>query len=488
MRFGNSINTETFWSTLLFCLLLGSIPAARAQVPSGEKESDAQADQPGVSLAEYGISLGGQYRAMASFSNFDFHPESIVGDQPALNVLNQRLRTWINFHDRADKDHGAYIQVEIGHINWGTNGDFPKTHSANGSEVGIELRRGYMWYKPNSDTLLRAGVLDWHDRFGERPSFDDPMWSVDQYDSFRAVLANSIWDFNVGGVTFDGTFQDKWYYGLGAMVLEKSGRTLVGDGSALLFTADLDREVGSALLGGSVYYLRDKGEYSYGGFGGPMASYESSWDIWTGFRGHFQVGCVAPSFFLILNAGETGGPGWEHTGWAGKGALDIDAGLGKLSFQALYSTGNDGSSESDSGEFRTIAQSVRDDFGAQGYWSLLGLSSPRGPSDIVDLGVGLQNRGLGLRTVQLGFERGISAVTSIYIATGYLQSNEDNPVNGEKNMGVELLGEVHWTMKRSMGLDMGVSYLFTGGFYKSGLEVVDPDDLYQIYLRYQLEF
>lgn len=472
----------------LLCAFHAGIPAALAQEASGDQpKEEPKADSPGVSLSDYGIAFGVQFRAMASFSNFDFHPQSVSNNQPALTVLNQRFRTWINFHDRDDKDHGVYFQVEIGHTNWGDDAEFPKTHDANGSEVGIELRRGYLWYKPTSNTLLRAGVLDWHDRFGERPSFEDPMWSVDQYDSFGAVLANSIWDFNVGGVTFDGTLEDKWHYGLGAMVLEKSGRTLTGDGSALLLTADLDREVGSSLLGGSVYYLRDKGEYSYGEFGGPGAP-ESSWDLWTGFRGHFQTGRIAPSFFLILNTGETRNPDWNHTGWAGKGAVDFDAGFGNFSFQVLYSTGNDGTSGNDSGEFRTIAQSVRDNFGAQGYWSLLGLSSPRGPSDVVDLGIGLQNRGLGLRTVQVGFERKISTATSAYIATGYLQSDEDNPVNGEKEMGVELLGEFHWTMKKSMGLDLGVSYLSTGGFYKNGLEDPDPDDLYQIYLRYQLEF
>jgi len=76
----------------------------------------------------------------------------------------------------------------------------------------------------------------------------------------------------------------------------------------------------------------------------------------------------------------------------------------------------------------------------------------------------------------------------MYIATGYLQSDEENPANGEKNIGVELLGEVHWTMKRSMGVDLGASCLFTGDFYKSSSDAANPDNLYQIYLRYQLEF
>jgi hypothetical protein len=39
-----------------------------------------------------------------------------------------------------------------------------------------------------------------------------------------------------------------------------------------------------------------------------------------------------------------------------------------------------------------------------------------------------------------------------------------------------------------MGVDLGASYLFTGNFYKSGPNVADPDNLYQLYLRFQLEF
>ena len=93
-----------------------------------------------------------------------------------------------------------------------------------------------------------------------------------------------------------------------------------------------------------------------------------------------------------------------------------------------------------------------------------------------------------MRTVQAALERKLSGVVSSYTAVGYLQSDEKNPVNGEKDIGVELLGEVHWTIKKSMGLDLGASYLFTGGFYKTGPNPPEPDGLYQIYLRYQLEF
>ena len=42
--------------------------------------------------------------------------------------------------------------------------------------------------------------------------------------------------------------------------------------------------------------------------------------------------------------------------------------------------------ESDTTEFRTVAQSYRDNFGAQGYWSYTHLTTPNGPDDVNDLG------------------------------------------------------------------------------------------------------
>lgn len=437
----------------------------------------------------YTVSFGGQYRIIADGANFDFHPRVVLDDQPSQSFVNQRFRTWLNFHDTATANHGVYFQVEIGHIVWGDDVEFPKTYEANGDEVGIELRRGYLWYKPSETSLLRVGILDWHDRFGERPTFEDPMWAVDAYDSEQAVLANSVWDFNVGGIAFDFEPGELWHSSLGAAVLTR-GDTLGGDGSALLFSGDVDREVGSSLFGASAYYLHDRGGYSYGDFGGPanIGGIERSWDLWMGARGHHTFGKVKPSYFFIWNRGETEAPDWEHSGWAVKGDVDYELGQTRLRFQTFYATGNDNSSRDRSGEFRTIAQSVRDDFGAQGYWSLLGLSSPRGPSDVNDLGVSLQNRGLGLFTLQGAFEQRVNDSISAYAALGWLSSAEENPQSESTDMGVELLGEAHWTLSNAMAVDFGAAYLWTGDFYRAEPGDTSPANLYEVYARFQLEF
>ncbi|GMR22182.1 MAG: hypothetical protein BMS9Abin37_0514 [Acidobacteriota bacterium] len=457
---------------------------------AGEQQEEKK--KAAVTLGAYAISVGGQYRVIADGANYGFHPNVIAPEQDAESFVNQRFRPWVNFYDAEDRDHGVYLQLEIGHILWGDDFEFPKTYEANGSEVGVELRRGYLWFKPSEASLLRVGILDWHDRFGERPSFEDPLWAVDDYDSFEAPLANSVWDFNVGGAVFDFEPAERWHSSLGAMVLKKGDRTLSGEGGALLFTGDVDRDIGDGLLGASLYYLRDKGGYSYGDFGGPARPNsgvaKSSWDLWTGLRAHFRIGKVSPSFFAILNTGKVEEPSWEHTGWALKGAADVETGKGKLTIRAHYSTGNDSSSPDKSDEFRTIAQSVRDDFGAQSYWSLLGLSSPRGASDVNDLGVGLQNRGLGLVSLQGAFERALTPATTGYVAAGWLRADEKNPVSDATDMGIEVLGEIHWALDKAIGVDLGGAYLWTGDFYKSAPGASAPDNLYELYARFQLEF
>lgn len=436
--------------------------------------------------------MGGQYRVLVHSSNYDRHSLSISDKQSSVSMGNLRLRSWFNVYEPEREDHGVHVQLEIGGISFGEEREFPKTSTTDGKEVGLELRRGYLWYKPSADSLLRLGFLDWHDRFGQRPGFQDPLWSVDVYDSTRAVLANSVWDFNVGGASFEGSLSEtgsqSCHYRLSLFALEKGDRSFTGEGGATLLAGDVDYGSDDALLGASIYYLRDNAQYSYGNFGGPLADYDSSQDLWAGLRGHLQLGRLLTSGFFIYNRGETESPNWKHEGHAAKLAADLALESTTLSFQCLFSSSNNTSSQTRSGEFRTIAQSERDNFGAQGYWSRLGLTSPRGPNDLNDLGVGLQNRGLGLLTLQTELQARLSDTVSFSAAVGWLRSARDNPSSGSSNMGVELLGELNWTIAGSLALDTGVAYLWTGDFYKSGPAGVRPEDLFTLYLRLQLEF
>ena len=386
----------------------GTVAGARGGAERAGQSDAAAGCAPALALGDVGIAAGGQFRLMGNRSNFGFHDRTAGPHQAPNTIGNQRFRTWVNVHDRTSCRYGGYAQIEIGHLNLGSGLEFPKTFGPGGDQVGLEMRRGFLWFRPAEGALVRAGVLPWEDRFGERPTFADPLWGISRAATGRAPLANSAWEFSVSGVTLEATAGDAWHYALGALLLDRDARAGGGQDGSWLLTVDLDREIGSSLWGASVYYLRDDAGYSYGGFGGPAAgsgaAVERSRDLWFGGRGHVEHAGGSTGLFLILNSGEIPALGWSHAGWSAKVATTLPAGRGAVHLQGLYATGDDGGDPNRSGEFRTIAQSVRDDLGAQAYWSLVGLTSPRGPSDVNDLGIGLQNGGLGLRTLQAGYE------------------------------------------------------------------------------------
>jgi len=104
-----------------------------------------------------------------------------------------------------------------------------------------------------------------------------------------------------------------------------------------------------------------------------------------------------------------------------------------------------------------------------------------------DLGVSIQNRGLGLITLQSAIHQRLSKSLSAYAALGWLSSAEENPRSHATDMGVELLGEAHWTFSEAMGVDFGAAYLWTGDFYRAR-RGESPANLYEVYARFQLEF
>ncbi len=440
------------------------------------------------SLVGFHWDFGGQWRVMANASNFGFH-DSTIGEEKGSGFLNERLRTWLSVSPEEGIE--GYIQVEIGHVTFGEDFEFPKTYMREDS-VGIELRRGYVTCRNDDLGDFRLGIQDWHDMFYATGSSIPTEPAVDDYRSFGSVLANSIWDFNVGGLTWHKQFP---FLGdtelrLGGYVLFRTDDSL-RPADAQLWAADVDVPIGDdAGIGWSFYWLHDSEPYTYA----TLADYRQADDLWTGLRGHAKVGDVPLNGFFIFNKGwreeEPPDEDFEHAGWAVKAeAGPIDLGPGKFSFQTLFSTGEDDPTDVDSDEFRTIAQSARDNFGAQGYWSYLFLTSPHGPSDVNDLGVGLQNRGLGLYAIQGKYDYPLVGILNGTFGAGWLRSYEDNPVNGHADMGVEVGNSFHLDLGRCFSVDFGGAVLFTGDFYEeAGPDPPDPDDLYEVFLRTQLEF
>ena len=133
-------------------------------------------------------------------------------------------------------------------------------------------------------------------------------------------------------------------------------------------------------------------------------------------------------------------------------------------------------------------QGLRAEQSAQGYWSYLVITSADGPSDVNDLGVSLQNRGLGLFTVQAKYEYPILDRLCGRLAVGWLRSATPNPTSGATEMGTELANVFTMDFGGGLKADIGASVLFTGDFYKTSPGAPRPENLYEAFSRVQLEF
>lgn len=425
------------------------------------------------------FSLGGQYRILPNASNFGFHAPTIGDDQETSFVVLQRMRLWLTYQPTENTE--GYIQMQVGQVPWGTGYDFNKSYTAGGTpvfgdHVGVQLRRSWLALKDEDLGVLRAGILDWHD------SFDDTM-------------ASSDYDFNVSGVDWTVTLEDYNNLKAKSAVLMLNDQAFIGtnlhpgDHVAYLMAWDLDQPIGDDhSVGLSTYYIHDRGEYSY-----PTAvPYHSSWDVWVGLRGKLGLEYLPLNGFLLANTGKRDNfdaPNFTHTGWAAKlGYGPYEIGPGAVSVQGLYASGGKGQSTGHSNEFRTLAQSYRDNYGAQGYWSYLQLTSPSGPGDISDLGVGLQNRGFGLATAQVKYDMPLTPKLNSTSAVGWLRSATPNILNEATNIGTELLQQFAYDFGGGMKLETGAAALLTGDFYRDGPDGPDPDNLYELFTRFQLEF
>lgn len=422
--------------------------------------------------------LGGQFRINGNANNFPFHPAALLENQPHRAFVNQRYRLWLTYSPTEQVE--GYVQMQVGGINWGTNYDFNKNFggtftSVAGDRVGVELRRAWMAYRDEGLGKFRVGFLDWHD-------------------SFNDTLASSNYDFQVGGVDWTRTVAELNNLRLSAAVLVLSDQAFAttnpvpnaGTHAALLYAFDVDQPLTDKFsVGGSAYLLDDRGGYSY-----PTAAYRSALDAWLGLRAKWANDVLPLAGFVLANPGRRSDFGdviRRHSGWASwVEAGPLPVACGKLSGQFLYASG--GSGNGTDGEFRTVAQSYRDNFGGQGYWSYLQITTPNGPGDVTDLGVSLQNRGLGLLTAQAKYELPLTKRLTSTTVAGYLQSAVVNPANGSRVMGTEVGEMFTFDLGGGLKLDAGAAVLFTGDFYRPAPGAAKQDVLWETFGRLQLEF
>lgn len=425
--------------------------------------------------------LGGQFRMNGNADNFPFHPTALLPDQPSKAFVTQRYRLWLTYSPTEHVE--GYVQMQVGGINWGTNYDFNKNFIGNftsvaGDRVGIELRRAWLAYKDEDLGKVRVGFLDWHD-------------------SFNDTLASSNYDFNVAGIDWVKTVAAINNLRVSAAALVLSDQAFAtsnpapapGTHTAVLYAFDADQPVTEKLtVGASAYVLYDRDGYSH-----PTAgAYRYAVETWFGARAKWTNDVLPLAGFVLANNGrraDFGPVGFRNSGWATwLEAGPLKVGDGKFSTQFLYASGDSNPGQGRSGEFRTVAQSYRDNFGSQGYWSYLQLSSPNGPGDVADLGVGLQNRGLGLITAQGKFEYPLSKRVTSTTTAGWLQSAARNPANGSRDIGTEV-GEMFTVdFGGGMKLDTGTAVLFTGDYYRPAPGADKVPTLYEVFGRLQLEF
>jgi hypothetical protein len=415
------------------------------------------------------VILGGQYRVMSSGANYNYHPESIGPTGQSQAFVNERLRTWLTVEPNENVE--AYVQAQMGNVLWGTNYDLPKTFTAPGTagdQVGVMLRYGYLAYHTDTLGRVQVGIQPWQDNFGQ-------------------TLFSSDWDFSVGGFSWIRNFPDwggsQFRFGIFELV---EGDAQFADQS-YLFTLDLDQPIWEkSSIGFSAYYLPDRGGYSYPS---PVfAPYDPAWDVWLG--GRFRLALPVPiNGFAIYNEGQRQdfgpAPTFHHDGIALKlEAGPVEIGPGKVSTQVLYSSGG----ATPGGGFRTVAQSARDNFGAEGYWSYMMIVAPQGYSDVNDMGVSLQNRGCGLFTTQTKYDYPLYQQLSGTLAVGWLRSDTPNPANGSTTMGTELGNDFTYDFGGGLKADLGAAVLLTGDFYKPSPIAPAPATVYEIFTRVQLVF
>ena len=245
------------------------------------------------------------------------------------------------------------------------------------------------------------------------------------------------------------------------------------DDDSHLYAVDVDR----APVGFHLYFLNNE-----------SVAKEKETNLWAGISAKREVGPAMVDGFAIYNQGKVdrdAGGDLEHAGYAVKAACNTEVGFAHVGVQVLYSTGDDGKSGTDTDEFQTLEPD------GQGYWSYVGLFTPRGSSDTNNLRASLRNRdqnglGRGLTTVQARLSYPLRDDLSVYAAAGVFQASADDG-NG-KGMGTEVMAEGKYMISKNLGIEFGGAFAALGDFYEKSGSGNSPDSLYELFSRLQVEF
>jgi hypothetical protein len=438
----------------VFFLLMGVM--VNSPVAGPMPHGDSQ-----VTLIEkFKVKVGLQYRLMYNLSNIPLSGVTTAADTEDYDFFRQRMR--FNIDVQPMENVGGFLQLEY-RGGWG--GSSPANSDPRGAGLSLNafnrleargVRYGYIYYTPSDASYLAAGIIPVSDQMG------DTIFSAD-------------WDFNVGGITYssmNGNVDYRLAYVRLIDGVASSNRDVVGDNSHF-FIADVNLPVGTAKVGGHIYYLyADDDVAMEAGLPGEVKQ------GWYTISGSIDLNSLNLNGFVSVNDGDYGTT--ENTGWALKGEAVIPLGAPTLKLLVVYSSGDEAGVAPDD-QYRTV-QGI---FGTEGYWAYTHLFTANGPSDVNDLGVGLDNGGFGLTSIQAKVEGPLADKLTGELVGGWFKASEDN-MTGDDDMGGEVSGMVTYEMAKYLNLQVGGAYAFLGDFFRSGSH--DPDDLYEVFSRFQLQF
>jgi hypothetical protein len=418
-------------------------------------------------IDDFTVRIGLQYRVMYNYSNIPLSGVTSVDDTDAYDFFRQRMR--FNLDVQSSQNVGGFLQLEY-RGGWGGSSPAYSDPRAD-ADPGLSanafnrleargVRYGYIYYTPEADnTYLAAGIIPLSDRLG------DTLFSAD-------------WDFNVGGITYRSTV-GRTDYRLGFVrlidgVSSSDSSTLDDNGDLVI--ADIAWPWGERLkLGGHLYYLdvdRDAAVEAGLTTNGKISQ------GWYALSGSLALGRSTLNSFICLNDGDYDGT--DNTGLASK--LEAVIPLDQFTFKlmAIFATGDREGDTADN-QFRTIQGIV----GTEGYWAYTHIFTANGASDVNDLGVGLDNDGRGLTTIQGKIETSLNHKLDLDLFAGWFQASEDNS-DGNKDMGTEFGCMFTYALAQKLNFQLGFSYALLGDYYRN--DDGGPDDLYETFSRFQLQF
>ncbi len=425
-------------------------------------------------IDEYEVRIGLQFRAMWNSSNIPIAGVTDATNPRSYDFFRQRMRFNLDVKPGKDKDVGGFMQLEY-RGGWG--GTSPT--SSDPRTVGLSLnafnrleargvRYGYIYYTPLEEANLEVGIIPVSDQLGD-------------------ILFSSDWDFNVGGISFHGELDDTDYR-LGFVRLVDgiaSSDSAVIDENGDIYIADANHSMGMFEMGAHVYYLyiRDQlAEDTDLGLVGNNATEDFRVaQGWYALSGSVDPGPLSVNGFFCLNTGQFGNS--DNTGWALKGEVVVPLGDPTFKVMAIHASGErEGTTTKDHfRNFRTIQGIV----GTQGYWAYTHIFTANGPSDVNDLGTRVDGGDRGLTTIQGKFETPIIDKLNGEIVYGWFNAAAENAA-GDKEMGSEVGGMLTYEMAEYLNLQAGGAYAFLDDTFISNNDF--PDDLYEIFTRFQLQF